>query len=185
MFRRRKQGPLFALAAAADVSLTAYDDPTTVLARICVRTVLAESSRRECVAAAIEDLLCTPSSYQLVMTFVEYLQNATSHGLPRFCSPEAMRTQLGAHGLIAWQTLTHFWSDVADWAALTPDLPAPPDTDLASIANPELEALLVVMVRRTDRAGRIGIGEAAIYEARGFGGLPNYSHLQAVRDVSG
>ena len=131
----------------------------------------------------MERLLSDPLAYSTAMSFLEDVQNITSHQHDDLDSDAEVQRTLGPRGRIAWQSLTLFWRDVADWSDHQDALPVvPTPSAISSIANPELRTLALAMLRRLDDDRNIGLPHAALYEHSGSGSLPNYSHLDALRD---
>lgn len=67
----------------------------------------------------LEEQLTSESEYELVVSFLEDVQNLSSHGLAIMRSSEEVRALLGPRCTVCWNNLNDFWTAVARWCAQT------------------------------------------------------------------
>jgi hypothetical protein len=133
--------------------------------------------------AAAEELLAEESAYELVMAFLEDVQNLLSHRLPMFLPEEQIVELLGARSAVCWRTLGEFWAAVAAWC-VDSRLPLKTSQEILSVENEQLRVLLWTGNRTLPDGSKLGLAEAVRYEKAGGGGIPGFSHVEvALRNL--
>jgi hypothetical protein len=136
------------------------------------------------VLQAAEELLRNEADYEFVLSFLEDLQNLVSHGLDVLRSAGEVQAHLGTRSEVCWDTLTNFWTEVADWCART-GLPSEPVAPLLAIQNEQLKTLLWTGNRTHAGTEKIGLAHAVRYERSGGPAIPGYSHVTAALRATG
>jgi hypothetical protein len=156
-------------------------DTAFALREAVAMAVLQDVGRLRPILVEVEDLLADAASYEAVMDLLEDLQNIASHQLDGYLTAEQVRAELGPRARVAWQSLNQFWLDVDAWSQNRGDIPDPPGPgQIRSVKNPDLQRLLTSFCRQVTSDRCIAVGHAGAYERTGQGGLPNFSHIDAV-----
>ncbi|MFJ8799151.1 hypothetical protein [Streptomyces sp. NPDC102487] len=177
-WRRRSAGRFGPLLAAAGIQPGSTDESAEPALS---REVAWRTGRRDQVSTAdilevVEDMLGDERDYTFAVSFLEDLQNLTSHGLDTFRSPDEIRALLGPESAVCWDSLTEFWSGVADWCTLT-GLPLESSAPLLTVENEELRMLLWSANRTLAGGEKLGLAQAVRYEKAGGSPLPEHSHI--------
>lgn len=177
-WRRRSAGRSGRLLAAAGIEPKTVEDPDepAICREIASRVARRDHGATVEVLAVAEELLEDEANYEFVVAFLEDLQNLVSHGLDTFRSPDEIRALLGPRSTVCWDTLTTFWTAVADWCALT-NLSLEPAAPLLTIENEQLKTLLWTANRTLSTGEKLGLAQAVRYEKAGGAPIPGYSHV--------
>ncbi|MCX5256913.1 hypothetical protein OOK27_22760 [Streptomyces canus] len=124
----------------------------------------------------MEELLGDEANYEFVASLLENIQNLVSHGLDAFWSPDEVYALLGPRSAACWDTLTGFWTAVADWCART-GLSLEPVEPLLTIQNEQLKVLLWTGNRTLSTGEKLGLAQAVRYEKANGASIPSYSHI--------
>jgi hypothetical protein len=170
------------LIAAAE--LTPVDLPDgpdfDLIAHVALAALQGPSERTIAVLARAESLIGYEANYALLLDLTEDLQNAASHHWDGLLPADRIRALLGPKTRIAWQAMNQFWADVETWSRTRNDVPDAPTPPIRQPDNPRLRAIVATTLRTVSPHRCIGTGHAAIYEQRGPGGLPGYTHIAAL-----
>ncbi|MFD4908252.1 hypothetical protein [Kitasatospora purpeofusca] len=175
-WRRRPTAPP---AAPADT-----EDDLHLARQIAYRAAQRDHPSTVEILALGEEALVDEAGYALAVRVLENVQNLTSHGLDEFRSPEEIRTLLGPRSAIYWDTLTGFWSDVADWRRHN-GAPMESSAPILAVENEELRLLLWTSNRTLPTGEKLGIADAVRYEKAVGASLPEYSHLAVALIAAG
>jgi hypothetical protein len=130
------------------------------------------------VMGVAEELLADEDNYDLVISFLEDVQNLLSHDLAALCAPGDITPWLGQRCAVCWTTLATFWDSVAAWCSET-RVALRPNDELLSLQNEKLRALLWTGNRTLPTGAVVGLAEAVLYEKAGGAPIPGYSHIAA------
>ncbi|WP_406088638.1 hypothetical protein [Kitasatospora purpeofusca] len=175
-WRRRPAAPP---AAPADT-----DDDLQLARQVAYLAARRDHPSTVEILALGEEALADENGYAFAVRVLENLQNLASHGLDEFRSPEDIRPLLGPRSAICWDSLTGFWSDVADWR-LHNGVPMESSAQILAVENEELRLFLWTSNRTLPTGEQLGIADAVRYEKAVGASLPEYSHLAAALSVAG
>ncbi|MFI6435687.1 hypothetical protein [Streptomyces sp. NPDC050759] len=177
-WRRRPAGRSRRLLDAAGIGPASTDDGNdqVVGREVAYRVAQRDSGAITEVLAIVEELLEDEANYEFVVSLLENIQNLVSHGLDMFWSPDEVYALLGARSAVCWNTLTGFWTAVADWCART-GLSLEPAEPLLTIQNEQLKVLLWTGNRTLSTGEKLGLAQAVRYEKANGASIPNYSHI--------
>lgn len=123
----------------------------------------AEPARAVATLEVAEALLGDDVASGSALSFLEDLQNLTSHGFDGFHSAAAIEGWLGPAGQAAWARLDGFWQDVAAWCLAT-GVSMKSSADLRVVQNAALRRLLWSSNRSLPSGLRVSLAEAVRYE---------------------
>ena len=177
-WRRRPAGRSRRLLDAAGVGPGPTDDGNdqVVGREVAYRVTQRNSGAITEVLAIVEELLGDEANYEFVASLLENIQNLVSHGLDTFWSPDEVYALLGPRSAACWDTLTGFWTAVADWCART-GLSLEPVEPLLTIQNEQLKVLLWTGNRTLSTGEKLGLAQAVRYEKANGASIPSYSHI--------
>lgn len=177
-WRRRPAGRSRRLLDVAGIKPGSVDatDDLDVCRQVAFLTARRDHGATTEVLAIVEELLGDETDYEFVVTVLGNLQNLVSHGLDTFRPTDEIRPLLGPRTAICWDTLTDFWSAVADWRVST-GVPMESSAALHSIQNEQLRMLLWTANRTLSTGDKLGIADAVRYENAGGAPVPGYSHI--------
>ncbi|MBO1337947.1 hypothetical protein [Streptomyces sp. VRA16 Mangrove soil] len=136
------------------------------------------------VLALAETLLSDEADYEFVVGLLENIQNLTSHGLPQFRTRDEVEALLAPRSAVCWNSLTEFWTSVADWCADNGLEPGRSE-ELLSVQDEQLRALLWTTNRTLPTGGKLGLAHAVHHEKAGEPAVPGYSHIAAALRSTG
>lgn len=185
-WRRRTPPPSHRLLAAAGLDGKTVSDATdfAVCRKVAYHAAKRETAAIEKALAAAEELLLDQGNYQLVLAFLEDLQNLVSHGMDTFVTQGQVAGLLGPSCQVCWTTLADFWASVAAWCAET-GIDVESNERLLNVENEQLRALLWTSNRTLPTGEKLGLAHVVRYEKAGRPPLPGYSHIAAALDTFG
>jgi hypothetical protein len=177
-WRRRPAGRSRRLLDAAGVGRGPTDEGNdqVVGREVAYRVAHRNSGAITEVLAIVEELLGDEANYEFVLSLLENIQNLVSHGLDMFWSPDEVYALLGPRSAACWDTLTGFWTTVADWCVRT-GLSLEPVAPLLTIQNEQLRVLLWTGNRTLPTGEKLGLAQAVRYEKANGASIPSYSHI--------
>ncbi|MEU7018946.1 hypothetical protein [Streptomyces sp. NPDC046385] len=177
-WRRRPGGRSRQLLDSAGVKPGSVDAADEL--EVCRQAACAAARRKNgtitAVLAVVEELLQDESSYEFALTFLEDLQNLSSHGLDTLRSASEIQALLGPRSAVCWDSLTGFWIEVANWRAGT-GVPLQPIAPLLGVKNKQLRVLLLTSNRTLPTGEKLGLADAVRYEKAVGSPIPGYSHI--------
>ncbi|MFD5466372.1 hypothetical protein ACFWIQ_26600 [Kitasatospora sp. NPDC127059] len=184
-WRRRPVGRSQRLLDLAGVKPGAVDgtDDLEVCRQVAFRAARRDHGATAEILAAVEDLLADEAEYKFVVAFLEDLQNLASHGLDTFRPLDGMRPMLGPRSAVCWDTVTDFWSAVADWRAGT-GVPLESSDRILGVENEQLRMLLWTTNRTLAGGEKLGLADVVRYEKAVGSPIPGYSHIEVALRIA-
>ncbi|MFB9909069.1 hypothetical protein [Allokutzneria oryzae] len=124
----------------------------------------------------MEELLADEAAHDFAMTFLEQVQNLTSHRLKTFLGPDEVTGLLGPRSAVWWRVLDEFWAAVAAWCADNQP-PLESSEEILSVQNEQLRAMLWTTNRTLPTGAKLGLAAAVRYEKATGAGFPGFSHI--------
>ncbi|WP_030276737.1 hypothetical protein [Streptomyces sp. NRRL B-24484] len=185
-WRRRPVGRSRRLLDLVGLRPGAVDDTDDleVGRQVAVRAARRDHGSTAEVLAVVEELLDDEAEYAFVVGLLENLQNLASHGLDAFRPAGELSRLLGPRAAICWDTLTGFWTAVADWRVGAGE-PLGEAGPLLAVENEHLRTLLWTANRSLPTGGKIGLADAVRYEKAVGSGIPGYSHIAVAQRTAG
>ncbi len=180
-WRRRPAGLSGRLLEAAGIPRRSLADTSDreVCREVAFRVVRRDNEAIADVLTVLEEELANESEYERAVSFLEDLQNLSSHGLAAMRSSEEIRSLLGPRSMVCWNTVDGFWTEVARWCART-DRALEPMTRFLEVDNRQLQALVWTGSRTLPGGEKLGLAEALLFEKNGGTPIPGISHLAEV-----
>jgi hypothetical protein len=130
----------------------------------------------EATLAVAEELLEQAANYDVVVSFLEDLQNVTSHGMSQFYSQTEISAWLGRRSATCWASLAALWQDVANWCEAN-SFQMQNSEEILTIENEDLRRLLWTTNRSLPSGLRLNLAAAVRYERAGGTPMPGYDQL--------
>ncbi len=183
---RRPQRPSQRLLRAAGIDPKSAREATEsdTCRDVAYRMAQRGSGTVAAILAAAEELLADEANYDVVMEFLEDVQNLVSHPIETLCSPQEITARLGPRCAVCWTTLADFWASVAAWCSQV-GRPLESSEKILSVDHEELKALLWTANRTLPTGAKVGLVEAVLYEKAGGEPIPGYSHIAAALKITG
>ncbi len=140
------------------------------------RAAERSAARAEATLAVAEDLLEQAANYDVVVSFLEDLQNVTSHGMSQFYSQIEITAWLGPRSAICWASLAAFWQDVATWSTAN-SVQLQNSEEILAVENEDLRRLLWTTNRSLPSGLRVNLAAVLRYERAGGTPVPGYEQL--------
>jgi hypothetical protein len=140
------------------------------------RAAERSASTAEPTLAVAENLLEQAANYHEVVSFLEDLQNVTSHGMSRFYSQTEISAWLGPRSATCWASLTAFWQDVANWCEAN-SVQMQNSEEILTVENEDLRQLLWTTNRSLPSGLRVNLAAALSYELAGGTPMRGYDQL--------
>jgi hypothetical protein len=156
---------------------------TAVAQAAAFRAGHREAGTAEAALAVVEELIIADANYDLVLAFVEDLQNLASHGLDGFLTAEEVVPLLGPRAAVCWTTVGDFWERVRVWS-LANLPPLEPIAPILAVQNEDLRTMLWTSNRSLPDGEKLGLAHAVRYEKAGGDPLPGYDRITAAMNMS-
>lgn len=140
------------------------------------RAAERSAAKAEATLAVAEELLEQAANDDVVLSFLEDLQNVTSHGMPQFYSQPEISAWLGPRSATCWASLAAFWQDVANWCE-TNSVQLHSNEDILAVENEELRRLVWTTNRSLPSGLRVNLAAVVRYERAGGTPMPGYDQL--------
>lgn len=134
------------------------------------------AAKAEATLAVAEDLLGRAANYDVVLSFLEDLQNVTSHGRSQFYSQTEISGWLGPRSATCWASLAVFWQDVANWCAAN-SVQMQNSEEILSVENEDLRRLLWTTNRSLPSGLLVNLADVVRYELAGGTPVPGFDQL--------
>jgi hypothetical protein len=171
-------------AAGVDPKAAGDISDLAICQDVAYRITQREYGHPAAVFAVAEELLADEDNYDLVISFLEDIQNLVSHHLSSLCAPVDITPWLGQRCTVCWTTLARFWDSVAAWCSQA-GVTLEPSDELLAIQNEKLRVLLWTANRTLPTGAKVGLAQAVLYEKAGGAPIPGYSHIAAAIKMIG